>query len=138
MIGVLAIVLTLLIDQLSKSIVLKRLAAGRSVRAGPLLQIRLAKNRGRVKSRSLYVGYAILLTLIIILVTYVSYVAHLFEGDLAQAGLGAAIGGAVSNMFDRFWRLRVIDFIDLGFWPVFNFADVAIVAGVAITIWTAL
>jgi lipoprotein signal peptidase len=31
-----------------------------------------------------------------------------------------------------------VDFIDLGFWPVFNLADVAIVAGVSVAAWSAL
>jgi len=68
------------------------------------------------------------------LVVYLNVVAHLFQNDLAQTGSGAAIGGAVSNLFDRFWRLRVIDFIDFGFWPVFNFAYVAIVFGLMLAL----
>jgi signal peptidase II len=48
-----------------------------------------------------------------------------------QVGLSAALGGATSNLIDRFRHGAVIDFIDLGFWPVFNLADVAIVFGLA-------
>jgi len=39
------------------------------------------------------------------------------------------ISGALSNILDRFLFGCVIDFIDLRFWPVFNFADVFITIG---------
>ncbi len=47
------------------------------------------------------------------------------------------VGGAVGNLIDRVFRAEdglfsgaVVDFIDLGWWPVFNIADSAIVVGV--------
>lgn len=50
-------------------------------------------------------------------------------------GLGLVLGGALGNLGDRFFRepgaLRgaVVDFVDLGWWPVFNVADSAITVG---------
>ena len=43
------------------------------------------------------------------------------------------LGGAVSNLIDRV-RIdgRVIDFIDFRIWPIFNFADSAIVCGMLV------
>jgi signal peptidase II len=38
--------------------------------------------------------------------------------------------GAVSNMIDRIRLDCVVDFIDLNFWPVFNFADAFITIGI--------
>ena len=58
-----------------------------------------------------------------------------FRSVLVQLALGAALGGATGNLVDRLRRGRVVDFIDLGFWPVFNFADVAIVCGAALAIF---
>jgi signal peptidase II len=52
--------------------------------------------------------------------------------DIARLGAGAALGGAAGNLFDILRRRSVTDFIDLGWWPVFNIADVAIVAGLAL------
>ncbi len=46
--------------------------------------------------------------------------------DLA---LGCVLGGALGNMIDRFYLGYVIDYICIGWWPVFNLADVAIVCG---------
>lgn len=40
------------------------------------------------------------------------------------------IAGALGNGIDRIFRGFVIDFIDLGWWPVFNIADIAITIGV--------
>lgn len=39
------------------------------------------------------------------------------------------ISGAASNIIDRVSFGCVIDFIDIGFWPVFNFADIFIFLG---------
>lgn len=51
--------------------------------------------------------------------------------------LGLVLGGALGNLTDRAVRGpglsgRVVDFIDLHVWPVFNVADSAIVLGAAI------
>lgn len=49
--------------------------------------------------------------------------------------LGLILGGALGNLTDRlangsgFLSGRVVDFVDLHVWPVFNVADSAIVAG---------
>ncbi|MCV7422830.1 signal peptidase II [Mycobacterium yunnanensis] len=50
-------------------------------------------------------------------------------------GLGMILGGALGNLVDRFFRspgpLRghVVDFLSIGWWPVFNVADPAVVGG---------
>ena len=55
--------------------------------------------------------------------------------SLLQAiGLGLVLGGALGNLTDRIvrgpaFRGRVVDFVDLHVWPVFNVADSAIVVG---------
>jgi len=134
LIGVLAGVSIVTIDQLSKYIVLKRTVDAKPIRFGSFLRIRIAANRVDGKSRRQLIVRAVLLAMIIAFVVYLNVVAHHFHNDLAQIGLGVAIGGAVSNLFDRFWRLRVIDFIDFSFWPPFNFADLAIVFGLALVL----
>jgi signal peptidase II len=57
--------------------------------------------------------------------------------------LGLILGGAVGNLTDRVVRGpgltgRVVDFIDLHVWPVFNIADSAIVLGAAILLVSSL
>lgn len=53
-----------------------------------------------------------------------------FQGPLSQAALGAALGGAAGNLVDLFVRGGVVDYLEVGAWPAFNLADVAIVSGV--------
>jgi signal peptidase II len=59
----------------------------------------------------------------------------MLDGALAPSGLGLALGGAASNLVDRAFRGAVVDMIDVRVWPVFNPADVAIVAGLALAFW---
>jgi signal peptidase II len=58
-------------------------------------------------------------------------------GRLSAVAVGLVIGGAVGNLIDRaarsdrgFMGGGVVDFVDLGWWPVFNVADAAVVIGV--------
>jgi signal peptidase II len=67
---------------------------------------------------------------LLILVQFVSA----FGGLLPTAALGLALGGAAGNLLDRVRRGGVVDFIDLGRWPMFNLADVAIVVGVGVAV----
>lgn len=57
-------------------------------------------------------------------------------------GLGAIIGGALGNVFDRMRLGGVIDFLDVHVagwhWPAFNLADAAITTGVALLLLNAL
>jgi len=52
--------------------------------------------------------------------------------------LSLILAGAVSNFIDRLFFGCVIDFINLKFWPVFNFADIYISVGAVIIIWRTL
>jgi signal peptidase II len=128
-------ILLIVLDQLTKSFVLSRLREGQSASFG-LVTIRRFLNQnvhGRVFQRD-----ATLLTLwiaeFIILVSVIQFVP-IFQGVVAPISLGAALGGAGSNVLDRVWRDGVVDFIDFKFWPVFNLADVAIVMGVVIGVF---
>lgn len=62
----------------------------------------------------------------------------------AQAiALGLVLGGAAGNLIDRITRGsglsgRVIDFIDVHVWPVFNVADASIVVGALLLVFLAV
>ena len=54
-------------------------------------------------------------------------------------GLGVILGGALGNLSDRAFRAgdgflggRVVDMVDLQWWPVFNVADVALWVGIGV------
>jgi signal peptidase II len=55
------------------------------------------------------------------------------------------LGGALGNVVDRalrdgdgFLGGRVVDFVDLGFWPVFNLADAALWVGIGLLVLASL
>jgi signal peptidase II len=61
----------------------------------------------------------------------------------SAVALGLILGGALGNLTDRILRGpgvsgRVIDFIDLQVWPVFNLADSAIVIGAIVMVLSGL
>jgi signal peptidase II len=58
----------------------------------------------------------------------------LTTGTLGPVGIGAAIGGATGNLFDQLRRGAIVDFIAIGWWPVFNVADAAIVSGAGLAL----
>lgn len=43
--------------------------------------------------------------------------------------------GAIGNLIDRIRLQHVIDFIDLGFFPVFNFADIYLTLSATLLLW---
>ena len=53
-------------------------------------------------------------------------------------GAGLIVGGGTANLADRVVGGSVVDLFDLGWWPVFNLADVALTVGVAVTMVTTL
>ena len=60
-----------------------------------------------------------------------------FPSRLPRVALGMMLAGAIGNLLDRLRMGAVVDFIDIGPWPIFNIADSLIVVGIAITVWSA-
>ena len=52
--------------------------------------------------------------------------------------VGLILGGAVANFVDRIGDGAVTDMIDVGWWPTFNVADIAITTGVVLLVLTQL
>lgn len=57
-------------------------------------------------------------------------------GGPAPAGL--VVGGGVANLANRLVDGSVVDVFDLGWWPVFNLADIAIISGVVLLLITSI
>ena len=55
-----------------------------------------------------------------------------------HVGFALVLAGALGNVVDRAARGYVIDFIHLTRWPVFNVADIAVVAGMTLLMLAAL
>lgn len=57
-------------------------------------------------------------------------------GRLEPLAYTLILAGALGNVADRVVRGYVVDFIHLHHWPIFNVADVAIVAGAVLLAWS--
>jgi signal peptidase II len=76
-------------------------------------------------------GFFLVATLLVACVLLVW--AHKIEGTAHLVPVGLVLGGGLGNVYDRVFRDtggKVVDFIDLHVWPVFNIADSSIVIGV--------
>jgi lipoprotein signal peptidase len=118
-------ILTAVFDQATKAFALRMRVE--IALAGIRLSPRLAPARRALRFQVL--GLILLSSCVVVLAT--SVVLSYWSTAAGAAGIGAACGGASSNMIDRFARGGIVDFIVVGWWPVFNLADAAIVAGVA-------
>lgn len=127
----------LAVDQLLKLMVVLLMVPGQSVTVVPgVLDITYSTNTGAafgIMKGSGQVLFLFALVVVVFMVAWFYYTRHQ-EGAWSFIALGMIIGGALGNLVDRLFRGKVTDFLDLGFWPVFNFADVAIVIGVIIFI----
>lgn len=118
-------------DQATKAAVTNRLGSGKIVSVGPWLRVHCVVTRFR--HQGLLRRPAVLLLIwaaALAVVLLATNSGHFFQRRTAQMGLGAALAGSGSNLYDRLRHGRVIDFLDLGWWPASNLADVAIVLGV--------
>ncbi len=123
----------LALDQLSKALVRAYLPPGKTVSIW-FLDLRQARNSGiafgifpEMPWFLFILGTAVLVALVLVLWRWGRP-----GGAWFCAGLGLIIGGALGNIIDRIALGEVVDFIDFGFWPIFNIADTAIVVGVGI------
>jgi len=127
-----AALILLLLDQATKYVAERGLANGRVIDLG-VIDLRLVHNPGGAFGFPGLPGMFVAVTLVV-LVLVLRALPRTDRLALATA-YGLVTGGAFGNLIDRllrepgFPRGEVVDFFDLGWWPVFNVADVAIVTG---------
>jgi signal peptidase II len=131
----LATIFFLLLDQLTKRLIARRFAKGQAISLAPWIRIRHV-----AQTRAVFVlhnPYAMLFVWGVLLASIALIVQHgyFFQSQVAQLGLGMALGGACGNVCDQLRHGAVTDFVDLGWWPIFNSADVSITIGVSIALW---
>lgn len=78
------------------------------------------------------VGIVVLLAMALYLYRRLPYLVTL----LNAIAFSLIMGGTVGNLIDRIRLEHVTDFIDVGFWPVFNVADSAITIGVVLLVFS--
>lgn len=141
--GLLLAGLTFTFDQLSKFWILRivNLDQREPIQVTPFMDLAMAWNRGvsyglletRVQSALVVLSLAISVVLL-------NWLAKA-RLPLQAAAIGIIIGGAMGNVLDRLLHGAVADFVLLHWggwtWYVFNIADLAIVAGVALMLYDA-
>jgi signal peptidase II len=119
------------IDQGAKAIVQSALVPGQRVEVLPGLRLTDVHNKGIAFGLAGGGGTA----LVVLTACALGLILAAFARSPERRGLWVAIGllagGALGNLADRLRTDAVTDFMKLPLWPAFNFADVAIVAGVA-------
>lgn len=98
------------------------------VEVGSLITLRLSHNPGVAFGLGDRVPGPVLiaLTATVTAVLAIAAVRGMFPSRVAA---GLVLGGAVGNLIDRIIGGTVVDFLDLGWWPSFNAADIALSIG---------
>ena len=125
----------LLLDIVTKVLAVRLLTPGQPVSIiGDTVTWTLVRNSGAAFSMA--TGYTWVLTLVATGVVFgIIWMGRRLVSPWWAIGLGMILGGAMGNLVDRFFRspgpLRghVVDFLSIGWWPVFNVADPSVVGG---------
>ncbi len=122
--------LVLLLDQVVKAVVEAELVLGEDIDVLGPLELTLSHNTG-VAFGLASGGGALLVALPVLALVAVGVV---FSRNPTRRGMWVAVGllagGALGNLVDRVRADAVTDYIQVGSWPAFNLADVAVTAGV--------
>lgn len=137
-----AALLTVLLDQLSKSVIIREIgpdAARHIIELLPGVQFIFVRNTG--SAFGLFQGQGSVLTVLVFVA--LGFLAVFFyrnarRDPLIALALGLQIGGAIGNLIDRIRYDYVVDFIDVGRFPTFNVADSAITVGTVLLIYALL
>jgi signal peptidase II len=125
----------LVADQAAKAAIEARLVPGEDVDVLGPLGLTLAHNRGVAFGLAGGAGIGLVLLTVVAL----GVIGWLFARDPKRRGMWVAVGllsgGAFGNLIDRLASGAVTDYVEVGPWPPFNLADVAITAGVGLMVW---
>ena len=120
-------------DQLTKYLVRTNLLLGESWPDEGFLRLTHGTNSGSAFGLfSSLTPLLIVASLVAIGFLIYFYRTHALPRPLLRFAIGMILGGAVGNLIDRLRVGSVVDFIDVGPWPIFNVADSSIVVGMAL------
>ena len=135
------IIFTFILDLLTKNLALDYLIINHSLSINNFLNFTLVFNHGAAFSFLSEAGgwqrwFFIIFSFIIILI--IAYITASDENS-PYIAFSFVIGGALGNLNDRIIYGYVVDFIEFHhktlYWPIFNFADVAISTGVILLLY---
>ena len=123
----------IVLDQATKFAVQAFMDLGQSIPTSGFIRFTYVTNSGG--AFGLFMGQTVLLTaasFVGIGVLLLFYRTHPWPGRFVRLSLGLQLGGAIGNLIDRLYVGEVVDFIDVGPWPIFNLADSSIVVGIGL------
>jgi signal peptidase II len=119
------------VDQITKYLASHHLGPTPKHLVGSLLTLDLVRNPGA--AFGIAGGATALFSLIaVVVVVAIARTARTLRSTPWAVALGLLVGGALGNLTDRIFREpgifrgRVVDFLELPHWPVFNVADMGI------------
>jgi signal peptidase II len=119
-------------DQLTKFAIKGTLRLGESWPAEGLIRITHGSNTGTafglLPNQTLFLIFASIIAIGFLIYFYRAYA---LPRPILRLAIGLQLGGAFGNLFDRVAYGAVTDFIDVGWWPIFNIADSSICVGMA-------
>jgi signal peptidase II len=119
------------LDQGTKAIATSLVSRGDRVEFLPFLHFENVRNKGVAFGLGGDISAVLIGAMIVLLIAILVFLAARGRsGVLVWLPAALLVGGALGNLADRIRDGAVTDFIHLPFWPTFNLADVAIVAGV--------
>jgi signal peptidase II len=134
----------LILDQGTKFLVVKYIKINQEIPLiGEVVRLKHIKNSGIVFGFDFLPGILVTILSIVASLGIVLYlIYHRNEVLQVRISLAVILGGALGNLLDRIFYQRVTDFIDIGFgatrWPIFNFADAAVVVGMILLFYQIL
>ncbi len=125
-------------DQITKQWIVQMLGPVPLLKFQPLIGdwFRLVYSQNTGVAFSLFSGLSPIFSITSILISigiiyaYIVYLPN--RSFFVQLSIGLILGGALGNTIDRIRYGYVIDFIQVGWWPVFNVADSGISVGAVI------
>jgi signal peptidase II len=135
----------LVVDVVTKAVAVETLRPGHRVSLlGDGVSCLLIRNSGM--SFSWGAEYPVYLTLLVcgLVGLVLAWRGHAGMSQAAAVASGLLLGGAAGNLADRVFRApgllrgEVVDFVSIGWSPIFNAADLCVVLGAAGLVWQAI
>ena len=130
--------LVMVLDYVTKRIIIDKLELYDSIRVFPFLNIVYVENKGAAFGMFASLGNNFFMAIsFIALASILFYMSKIPKGP-ELFSISLIFGGAVGNLIDRIMFGKVIDFIDVyvdsWHWPAFNVADSALTVGITLFI----
>ncbi|QGT99673.1 Lipoprotein signal peptidase [Candidatus Syntrophocurvum alkaliphilum] len=126
----LTVAIILIFDQVSKYLIITNMSLGQSIPViSGIINFTYIHNPGAAFGMLAGKSWVFYISAIIVISALTFYYLKYSTPFYAVIAMGLIVGGSIGNFIDRIRFDSVVDFIDLGWWPIFNIADIAIVVG---------